>query len=223
MMVQQKLGQLSPVAIFRMGAIKGGCIATIASLSWLATLQPAAAHHLMGGRMPSNAWEGFLSGLGHPIIGLDHLAFVVAVGLLSTQYLRGWRLPIFFLASAMVGTAIHLLKINLPATESAIALSVITLGIILTLRKRFNFVVLASLFTIAGLFHGYAYGESIFGAESSPLVAYLVGFTVIQSAIALFAYRLGSSAHKVPNLHRAYGLIACLIGAVFLATSLHFQ
>ena len=34
----------------------------------------AFAHHVMGGRMPATFTEGILSGLGHPIIGLDHLA-----------------------------------------------------------------------------------------------------------------------------------------------------
>ena len=42
--------------------------------------EPALAHHVMGGRMPATFGQGFLSGLGHPVIGLDHLAAVVAVG-----------------------------------------------------------------------------------------------------------------------------------------------
>ena len=33
---------------------------------------PAAAHHPMGGAMPATAMEGFLSGLGHPVIEPDH-------------------------------------------------------------------------------------------------------------------------------------------------------
>jgi urease accessory protein len=41
------------------------------------------------------------------------------------------------------------------------------------------------LFAVGGLFHGYAYGESIFGAETTPLAAYLIGLVVIQSALAI--------------------------------------
>jgi urease accessory protein len=37
-----------------------------------------------------------------------------------------------------------------------------------------------------GVFHGYAYGESIVGAQRGPLMAYLVGFTIIQLATLLF-------------------------------------
>ncbi|MBW4419644.1 MAG: HupE/UreJ family protein [Myxacorys californica WJT36-NPBG1] len=211
-MNQQKL---NPVAIVQ--------VSTLAGCGWLATLQPAAAHHLMDGKMPSSGWEGFLSGLAHPVIGLDHLASIVAIGLLSTLYSRGWRLPIFFLISAMMGTGVHLLNLNLPATESVIALSVIAFGAILVLGKRFSFASLASLFAIAGLFHGYAYGEAIVGAEASSVVAYLIGFTMIQAAIALLTYKLSSgSGQKASVLNRSFGLIACIVGAIFLATSLHF-
>ena len=44
---------------------------------------------------------------------------------------------------------------------------------------------LRSLFVVAGVFHGYAYGESIVGAERAPLAAYMVGFAVIQYCIAV--------------------------------------
>jgi urease accessory protein len=41
------------------------------------------------------------------------------------------------------------------------------------------------LFSIAGVFHGYAYGESIVGAETTPLSAYVIGFGVIQYLVAV--------------------------------------
>ena len=44
---------------------------------------PVLAHHPNGGETPSNFIQGFLSGLGHPVIGIDHLVFVVAIGLLA--------------------------------------------------------------------------------------------------------------------------------------------
>jgi urease accessory protein len=44
-----------------------------------------------------------------------------------------------------------------------------------------------ALFVVVGLIHGYALGESIFGAEPTPVYAYLLGLAVIQSAIALAA------------------------------------
>jgi urease accessory protein len=40
---------------------------------------------------------------------------------------------------------------------------------------------------VAGLFHGHAYGEAIFGAEATPVVAYLAGFGLTQYGIAIVA------------------------------------
>jgi urease accessory protein len=44
------------------------------------------------------------------------------------------------------------------------------------------------LFTvIAGLFHGYAFGETVVGAERTVIGAYLIGLAVIMAAIATVA------------------------------------
>ena len=69
----------SSVSVFK---LKLRYLAAIAAVVWMGFLmapQPALAHHALGGRIPSNFFEGFLSGLAHPVIGLDHLAFVVAI------------------------------------------------------------------------------------------------------------------------------------------------
>ena len=44
-----------------------------------------------------------------------------------------------------------------------------------------------ALFAAVGLLHGYALGESIYGAESSPLAGYFIGLAAIQTAVALGA------------------------------------
>ncbi len=50
----------------------------------------------MAGQTPDNFWNGFLSGLAHPIIGLDHLAFVVASGLIAVGMEQGLLIPLAF-------------------------------------------------------------------------------------------------------------------------------
>src|SRR5258708_26221216 len=49
----------------------------LASIALL--IDPALAHHVMGGQVPVTFRDGLLSGLAHPIIGIDHFAAVVAV------------------------------------------------------------------------------------------------------------------------------------------------
>jgi urease accessory protein len=73
----------------------------------------------------------------------------------------------------------------------------------------------------AGIFHGYAYGEAIIGAEMSPLAAYLVSFTLIQGGIALAAYWLGQQLSlSLPSLMRYCGLAICAIGFVFFSQAI---
>lgn len=147
--------------------------------------QPAQAHHPFGGEAPKTILEGLLSGLGHPVIGLDHLAFIVAIGLVAAaQGQRGRWLPLAFVIATVAGTGLHLASWNLPALEVVITLSVVGCGLVLALGRRFNGWGLAAVAAFAGLFHGFAYGEAVIGAEMTPLLAYLIGFAAVQWAIA---------------------------------------
>jgi urease accessory protein len=167
----------------------GPVSAVAAALTLVATL-PAHAHHVMGGRMPATFAEGLLSGLGHPVIGIDHLAFIVAVGLAVGVAGLSLAMPAVFVVASAVGVAIHVSGANLPGAELVVAASVILAGGLLASGRAvrgapvIGLVTWGALFAVAGLFHGYAYGESIFGAERTPLEAYLVGLVIVQTAIA---------------------------------------
>src|SRR5262249_4888607 len=147
----------------------------------------ASAHHIMGGRTPATFGEGMLSGLGHPIIGLDHFAAVVAVGCIAAMHSAGAALVIAFIVSMMAGVALHLNGATVPAAEILVAVSVMALGVLMLGRRQMSTISALVLFALVGLVHGYALGESIYGAEQTPLYAYLLGLAVIQSAIALVA------------------------------------
>lgn len=148
---------------------------------------PALAHHPLGGKTPANFSEGLLSGIGHPIVGLDHLAFVVAVGIAAVALGYRFLLPLAFVVATLIGTGLHIAAIDLPMVEAVISLSVLTAGVLLMTGRHLPIVVFAGLFAIAGLFHGHAYGEAIFGAETTPLYAYLAGFGLTQYAIAVLS------------------------------------
>ena len=99
-------------------------------------------------------------------------------------------LAVAFVAAMMCGVAVHLQAVTVPADEILVALSVIALGAILLRRRDSPVAGVLALFVLVGLIHGYALGESIFGAERTPLAAYLVGLAVIQSVVALAAMAL---------------------------------
>lgn len=152
--------------------------------------EPAFAHHVMDGSLPKTFTDGLLSGLGHPIIGLDHFAAVVAVGCLAAAHRAGSLLAVGFVVAMIAGVAAHLQGATVPGAEILVALSVVVLGSILLTHREMKAGAALALFAAVGLLHGYALGESIFGAEQTPLLAYLIGLAVIQSAIALAAMRV---------------------------------
>lgn len=191
---------------------------TIAAL--LLTVVPASAHHVMGGEMPSTFVQGLLSGLGHPVIGLDHLAFLIAVGVAVGVGGLSLALPIVFVVASALGVVIHLYEFNLPAVEIIVASSVVLIGVLVASGRALPLAAWGALFGLAGIFHGYAYGESIVGAEPTPLWAYLIGLVLIQSAIsvgaALLTRRAGESVEAIaPRLAGAVVVgvgLAALLG-----------
>src|ERR1700738_386362 len=67
---------------------------------------PASAHHVMGGKLPSTFLEGLLSGLGHPVIGPEHLAVLLAVGVVVGASGLSLALPAVFVAAAGRGVTL---------------------------------------------------------------------------------------------------------------------
>jgi len=145
----------------------------------------AHAHHVTGGQMPRTFGEGLLSGLAHPVIGLDHFLFLLLAGVLaySLQSPSRYVPPALVVASALFGTSLHLAEISVPRAEVLIALSVIVSGGLVWSQRRVGVAVLSLFLAGAGVFHGYAYAESIVGGEGTPLLAYLIGLALIQFAV----------------------------------------
>lgn len=184
---------------------------------------PALAHHPMGGKTPSTLTEGLLSGLGHPILGLDHLAALVAVGLVASRYASGaLLLPVLWIVGMGLGAFAHMNSIDLPAGEILVASSLVLIGAIGVLKPSLPLPALAAIFGAAGFAHGHALAESIIGAETAVVGAYLVGLVAIQAAITvgtiLLVRRLFSMPANLP-VRAAAAAMAC-VGLVFLVAAL---
>jgi urease accessory protein len=181
---------------------------------------PAFAHHVMGGRTPSTFMEGLLSGLAHPVIGLDHLAFLVAIGIVVGITGLSLLLPLAFIIAMAFGVVMHSQGVGVPAAEYVVAASVVLAGILLVLRVKLPEFGWTALFAVAGLFHGYALGESIYGADRSALGAYLLGLVVIQGVltvgVALLTRRL-DAAGMAAQAPRLAGVLIVGVGLAALA------
>ena len=125
--------------------------------------------------MPQTFMQGLLSGIGHPVIGLDHLAAVIAVGCLCATQPRGERLGLGLRArhDGRRGRAYR--QATVPGSEFFVAVSVIALGLLLVRKPPLRLDIAIALFAFAGLVHGYALGETIASAERAPLIAYFIG------------------------------------------------
>ena len=89
-------------------------IATAAGAVMLLGTSPVLAHGAAAG--------GALGGLTHPLLGLDHLFMLMAVG--TAASLISARLLVWALAGAVLGAAIGLAGLNLPSAEVMAALSI---------------------------------------------------------------------------------------------------
>lgn len=132
---------------------------------------PAFAHTGIG------AAGGFAAGFAHPLLGLDHLLAMVAVGawaaLLGGRAL--WLVPAAFVAAMLGGFALATNGLALPMVEAGIALSVIVLGVLVAANVR---VLAGAGMAIAAAFavlHGHAHGTELAGGLSA--MDYAAGFT----------------------------------------------
>jgi urease accessory protein len=194
--------------------------------SLLTALLPtlALAHHGIDGRTPATFDEGLMSGLAHPVLGLDHLVFILAAGLASGAVGLGLRMPSLFILSSIGGLAIHLARVGVPLTEAAVGASILLLGLVVGSRSGFGTKVWMALFIGAGFFHGYAYGESIVGAELMPLTGYLLGLAAVQLTLIglthLAGHKLAEGVDQAGPEMRHLGALLAVIGVVFFVVAL---
>ncbi|MBN3875421.1 MULTISPECIES: HupE/UreJ family protein [unclassified Nostoc] len=198
-----------------------GAIAALILISLLSSLSGTPFEHTI-----SNAWEAFVWGLADPVISLNCLVGIVAIGLLSSVFARGAAIAGCFIFATVLGIVMHLYQLNLPGTEIAIAISTIVFGTMLMMPNQLNFLVLALMGISAGLFQGYANAESITGAGMISVVVYILGITLTLLAVAMSAREIGVGM-GMRELNRILpwkislaGFALCAIGIVFLSNSL---
>ncbi len=155
------------------------------SLSLLVAAWPAMAHVQQGQA------AGFLTGLAHPVSGLDHVLAMVAVGLWGAQLGAPalWLLPVTFPLVMAFGGFLGLLGIPLPGVESGIALSALALGLAVATSWRPPLTVAALLVGVFAVFHGHAHGTELPAGQSG--LTYSMGFVVATGLLHLAGIGIG--------------------------------
>lgn len=182
----------------------------------LATADPALAHE--GGLAAGGFGTGFL----HPLLGLDHVAAMVAVGLWGA-FLGApaiWVLPVAFPLVMALGGALGVIGVPLPAVETGIAASAIVIGVAVALAFRPPIWIAAVVVAFFAIFHGHAHGAEMPGAVS-PL-AYAAGFVIGTGLLHLAGIALGllTNSQTGALAVRAMGGVIAVAGLGFLTGAL---
>ena len=121
---------------------------------------------------------GFLSGLAHPVSGLDHVLAMVAVGLWGAQLGMPaiWVLPVAFPMMMAFGGFLGLVGIPIPGVEIGIALSAVVLGALVLGQIRLPLPAAVSIVAVFAVFHGHAHGTELAPGQNALL--YSLGFVV---------------------------------------------
>lgn len=182
------------------------------SITMLAYIPTAGAHNI------GAEGAGFITGLAHPFMGLDHLLAMIAVGIWAAQTGGSavWRLPMSFVVMMAVAALFGANGYGMPAFEPLIAGSVITLGLMVVFAIRLPINLSMLLVGLFAVVHGYAHGLEMPQANSAIL--YGSGFVLATSLLHLIGIGLGKVAYHKHMLSRLSGSIIALAG-LYLATA----
>jgi urease accessory protein len=167
---------------------------------------------------PGHDHAGIMSGIAHPIFGLDHLLAMVAVGLWAAQQTgkARWALPLTFVATMLLGGLLGFAGLEMPLMETGIAGSVLALGLLVALAVRPPLALAAGLTALFALSHGVAHGLEL-PMLSSPW-GYAAGFVAATAALHGIGYAVARNLPQVAApLVRIAGAASALTGAWLLA------
>lgn len=172
-----------------------GCGLAAAACLFSAKTAFAHAGHLSP---HDNPW---VSGMLHPLMGMDHLLAMLASGLLAVRLATGralWVIPLSFVGLMIGGGVLAAAGAPLHQAEWGIAVSVIVLGLIVAVMPN---VPLGAAVTLIGLFavcHGHAH---VAEAGSAALLPYMAGFAVATLVLHAAAITFGLAAQRVRRPH----------------------
>ncbi|WP_075216297.1 HupE/UreJ family protein [Mongoliimonas terrestris] len=184
---------------------------TLAAL--LAVVPTVALAHTGGDHV-----HGFEAGLSHPILGVDHLLAMVAIGLVSARAGGAFqlRVPAGFLGGMGLGALLAMGGVAIPFAEQGIAGSLVILGVLLAVSVSGVGTAGARLVALAGLFgflHGFAHGTEV--PESGSGLAYAAGFLLTTAGLHTAGVLAGRQVLEKTMVWRVGGVALSAAGLAF--------
>ena len=161
--------------------------------------------------------DGLLTGGLHPLLGIDHLLVMLAIGVLAARapdVRSAWKMPLAFVGGAALGGTIALGGVPVPAVELVITSSVVAFGLLVASRRWSDGWWLPVAAAVFGLAHGHAHGTEI-PAAAAPAI-YVVGFLVATALLHASGTLAGLGLRRVPAARITAGLAMGAVGTALL-------
>jgi urease accessory protein len=160
----------------------------------------------------SHEVSGFISGLTHPFLGLDHLLVMFGVGLWASRLNKQQAAitVINFLLFMLIGAVLALLNVDIQGVEYGILASVLITGGLLLSLKQFSLLLMNSLFASFALMHGFAHGLEMPIASEPAL--YGLGFLTATLILQLTGLSVGKLLKSQAVFIRITGTITSGLG-----------
>ena len=165
-----------------------------------------------------DAAQGLLAGLAHPLLGLDHLATALILGVWTAQ--RGGQLrfglPAIFCVALLAGVlAAGVLPVHADAVEQLIAVSLFALGVLVSFAWRLPAAASMLLAAAFAACHGLAHGSEL--PAGASLATYGLGLAATTLAVALCARTAAPAVLRIDGRPlRWLGAAAACCGLVLL-------
>lgn len=143
------------------------------------------------------ATAGFKAGFGHPVMGLDHVLAMIAVGILAFQ--QGghavWAVPSTFVGMMVLAAVAGVMGLGLPFVEVGVVGSVVVLGSVVALGRQVSLGGAMALVGLLAVFHGYVHGSEL--PHDAAGLAFGLGFVLATSLLHLFGVGFGLGAQRL--------------------------
>jgi len=140
--------------------------------------------------------NGFAHGFEHPLLGLDHLLAMIAVGLWAAQ-IGGralWAVPLTFVSVMALGGTLGIAGVPVPFVEQGIATSVLLLGLLIALSVRMPLSFSIPLVALFAVCHGHAHGAEM--PVNASGFAYAIGFMIATAFLHCLGIGIGIFAQR---------------------------
>jgi urease accessory protein len=181
-----------------------------------ALLPAAALAHQTG-----SAHLDLASGFAHPLLGVDHVAAMLAIGLWISDRRRIDQLKgaLAFSLALALGGGLGISGLTIPGIETAVAGTLVAIGLALALAARPPLSVGVPAVALIGLLHGIVHGVELPAGRGAP--GYIAGFVLASFFLQFLGMAAGRVVvHPTPRALRLAGTAVGVLGLGLLIQAL---